>query len=222
MDFILLSAVSTEKDTLRELFVSYDIWCQYTINFKARMEKMAERLQLPESLRLCGGIPKCHCKGHKFPCQCLYSMNIQPGVGRTDGEGIERTWSQLNHAASSTKEMLPGARHDMLDRRFGAHNWQKLVGLGRFGFNSLFWLINEPYVLGHHLHARLAKAHTAYENQSRAHEEFTSVLPNGCAERWLKQVKAWEESPSLISPYYDPVSCKFPVQHVCPALTHHR
>lgn len=141
MDFIVLSAVSPEKDTLRELFISYDIWCQYTIKFKARMARITERLQLPDSLRLSGGIPKCHCKGHKFACQCNHSMNIQPGVGRTDGEGIERTWSQLNHAASSTKEMLPGARHDMLDRHFGAHNWQKLVGLGKLDFDDWLYIL---------------------------------------------------------------------------------
>ena len=55
-----------------------------------------------------------------------------PGVGRTDGEGIERNWSEINRVANSTKEMGPGARHDTLDDHFGHHNFRKLVGLGKY------------------------------------------------------------------------------------------
>ena len=57
-----------------------------------------------------------------------------PGVGRTDGEGIERNWSEINRVANSTKEMGPGARHDTIDDHFGHHNFRKFVGLGKYSY----------------------------------------------------------------------------------------
>ena len=69
---------------------------------------------------------------HKLPCQAPHSLNFKPGVGRPDGEGIERSWAEMNQVANSTKEMGPGSRHDTLDNHFGHHNWRKYVSLGKF------------------------------------------------------------------------------------------
>ena len=129
MDWI---ATSATRDTgLSSIFFSYDIVCQWSLKFMQRMLTMPQVQQLSPDITVGYGVPKCHCRGHKMECQCQFSMHVQPGVGRTDGEGIERTWSGLNHAASSTKEMLPGSRRDNLDRRMGFHNWDKLTGLGK-------------------------------------------------------------------------------------------
>jgi len=65
-------------------------------------------------------------------CQAPHSLNFKNGVGRTEGEGIERSWSELNRVANSTKEMGPGSRHDTLDDHIGHHNFRKYVGLGTF------------------------------------------------------------------------------------------
>lgn len=128
MDWI---ATSGAKDTgLQRLFYSYDIVCQWSIGLLKRMETLPAAQRLSPDIKLGYGVPKCHCRGHHLHCQSQFSMHVQPGVGRTDGEGIERTWSSLNHAASSTKEMLPGSRHDILDRRMSAHNWEKTTGMG--------------------------------------------------------------------------------------------
>ena len=129
MDWI---ATSATRDTgLSAIFFSYDIVCQWSIKFLQRMLLMPPAQQLSPDIKLGYGVPKCHCRGHKMECQCQFSMHVQPGVGRTDGEGIERTWSSLNHAASSTKEMLPGSRHDILDRRMSFHNWDKTINIGK-------------------------------------------------------------------------------------------
>jgi Kyakuja-Dileera-Zisupton transposase len=92
---------------------------------------------MPESLRLnkgnvevSFGVPKFHIPAHKLPCQAPHSLNLMLGVGRTDGEGIERNWAEINAVANSTKEMGPGSRHDTLDDHFGHHNWRKYVGFG--------------------------------------------------------------------------------------------
>lgn len=39
-------------------------------------------------------------------------MKYQPGLSKTDGEGIERVWSIMNLMSYITREEQPGARHD--------------------------------------------------------------------------------------------------------------
>lgn len=115
---------------LKELMFTYDIACQWIIHFFERMESLPEHLQIPEALKLLTGIPKAHCPGHLWDCQCQYSMGIQPGAGRTDGEAIERLWAFIRMCAASIKEMGPGSRSDTLNDQFGYTNWCKLVTLG--------------------------------------------------------------------------------------------
>ena len=76
-------------------------------------------------------IPKFHLLAHIAECQWKYSFNFIKGVGQTDGEAPECGWSMLNTAASSTKEMGPGHRHDTLDDLIGDSNWKKFIGLGK-------------------------------------------------------------------------------------------
>ncbi len=59
------------------------------------MKEMLAELQIPKDVKLGFRVPKLHCHTHKIQCQTRYLMNIQLGVGRTDGEGIERFWSIL-------------------------------------------------------------------------------------------------------------------------------
>lgn len=150
MDYMALSSLAIVARALREIFVSYDIVCQWSLHFLERMRRMPDCLHLPDHLAMAWGIPKCHCKGHKIDCQVKFSMNIQRGVGRTDGEGIERAWSVLNNAAPATKEMLPGHRHDILDRQMGSHNWAKTIGLGLF-FTSTFLSLCSYVIQGNSL-----------------------------------------------------------------------
>jgi hypothetical protein len=131
MDFIFLSAV---VGTALAILLTYDIACQWKINFKERMEQFPASMQLSDHKQVDVGIPKFHCPAHPEKCQVLHSLNIKPGVGRTDGEGIERNWSEVNPIAPSTKEMGPGSYHDTLDDHFGHHNFRKYVGIGEFGF----------------------------------------------------------------------------------------
>jgi hypothetical protein len=36
-----------------------------------------------------------HAYGHQWACQLKYNPRLQKGLGLTDGEGVERTWSKL-------------------------------------------------------------------------------------------------------------------------------
>lgn len=122
------------------LVASYDIACQCKINFPSRMEHMPSSMRLSDSQmeNMQFGIPKFHGPAHELKCQAPHSLNLMPGVGRTDGEGIERNWSEMNGVASSTTEMGPGSRHDTLDDHFHHRNFQKYIGMGTFNILAMY------------------------------------------------------------------------------------
>ncbi|KAJ7444150.1 hypothetical protein B0H11DRAFT_1931307, partial [Mycena galericulata] len=74
-------------------------------------------------------IPKMHIHSHTLACQLAYSLNLVPGSAQTDGEGIERPWANIGGVATSTREMGPGSREDVLNCHWSHWNWQKLVSL---------------------------------------------------------------------------------------------
>ncbi|KAG1877639.1 hypothetical protein DFJ58DRAFT_712348 [Suillus subalutaceus] len=67
-------------------------------------------------------VPKFHLPAHISACQTSYSLNLIKGMAWTDGEAIECGWSNMNPVATSTREMGPGSRHDILDDHFGDWN----------------------------------------------------------------------------------------------------
>lgn len=132
MDFIFLSSIA--GITLTSVVISYDIACQWSRNFFTRMVEMPLSLQLPETLKLQFRVPKFHLPGHVKKCWAPYSFNFTKGVGRTDGEGVERNWSSLNGVARCVSMMGPGGRVDTLDDFCNYNNWQKTLSLGKFWF----------------------------------------------------------------------------------------
>jgi hypothetical protein len=75
-------------------------------------------------------LPVWHAGSHEEACQSTNSLSYKPGVGRTDGEGVERMWSVLNPAAFHTKDMSQGNRVDTLEDKIDSHNFLKNLGLG--------------------------------------------------------------------------------------------
>ncbi|KAF8995872.1 hypothetical protein BDZ89DRAFT_921986, partial [Hymenopellis radicata] len=57
-------------------------------------------------------------------------MKYQVGVGKSDGEGIERYWHLLNPLSYMTREEHPGARHDDHEDKMDQVNFEKNIGLG--------------------------------------------------------------------------------------------
>lgn len=129
MDYIFASSL---RDTsLKEVTVSYDISCQWSVKLMQRLKLLPESLNTTfDSVDLDFAIPKLHINGHKNSCWSRFGFNYRPGVGRTDGEGIERRWSDMNHAATSTKEMREGHRQDVLDDVCNDSNYRKAIDLG--------------------------------------------------------------------------------------------
>ncbi|KAJ7182645.1 hypothetical protein C8R43DRAFT_869153 [Mycena crocata] len=131
MDFLLVSVLMTF--TLLCVVVSYDIACQYTINFWDRMSKFPELMCLTHLApsNVWWKVPNFHLPAHKKPCHSPYLFHWMWGAGMTHGEGVEQNWSFSNGAASSTRLMGPGARVATLEDVFGYHNYDRQLAMHR-------------------------------------------------------------------------------------------
>ncbi|KAF9030039.1 hypothetical protein BDZ89DRAFT_950058 [Hymenopellis radicata] len=172
-DYVVASALK-KLHRLRRVLFCYDIVCQWIKGFDGRMEHLPEHLHLPPTMVNGSAIPKAHCPMHKYQCQANFGMGIQPGVGRTDGEAIERVWAFVRMCAASIKEMGPGSRSDTLDDQFGFLNWCKLISMG-----TMFM-------------KRLMVARTQSIKQTSLHQDFTLHLPPRVIQRWTRDILVWE------------------------------
>ncbi|KAG1869682.1 hypothetical protein C8R48DRAFT_746879 [Suillus tomentosus] len=127
-----------------------------------------------------------HAPAHEEKCSTPHSLNLMPGVGRTDGEGIERNWAEMNRVANSTKEMGPGSRHDTLDDHFGHHNWRKLTGLDLSLRKKLLLALKEN------------------RRQREMFAEFDAAIDAPQRDEWLAMILAWESDKAQSNPYLVP------------------
>lgn len=129
MDYIFMS--SLVGTVLHLLTISYDIACQWAINFFHRMSAMPEHLRLsPTYQHIQFLVPKFHLPAHTEKCHGRYSFNFAKHVGRTDGEGVERNWAWMNGIARCVSMMGPGGRWDTLDDFCNFFNWRKTLDFG--------------------------------------------------------------------------------------------
>ncbi|KAJ6558618.1 hypothetical protein DFH09DRAFT_1084132 [Mycena vulgaris] len=174
MDYIALCSILGL--TLLWLTFSYDIACQWQINFKKRMEKLPEALRISEEVQIQFGLPVC-----QLPITKL--AGYLEGVGWTDGEGIERTWSGLNPATWATKEMGKGARHDALEDRIDHHNWEKNI--------------NEGDTLARKLVVAIAER----DHQVDAFIQVDASLKSEVRRDWQKHIDEWPADRTKPNPY---------------------
>src|SRR6267154_3019723 len=84
MDYIFFSAVVGLS--LLFLSVSYDLSCQWKKNLFSRMLQLLEELHIDtEAVKVQFGLPTWHAHAHEMSCQMENALNLQEGVGRTDG-----------------------------------------------------------------------------------------------------------------------------------------
>ncbi|KAJ7490102.1 hypothetical protein B0H11DRAFT_1719907 [Mycena galericulata] len=124
MDFIVMACLAGV--TLMALTISYDIACQWKKNLPERNKKLPERIRLDlDNIDVQCGLPVWHASSHEKECSNENSLSFLVGVGKSDGEGVERTWADLNPAAFHTKEMGIGNRADTLEDKIDSHNFLK-------------------------------------------------------------------------------------------------
>ncbi|KAJ7787039.1 hypothetical protein B0H14DRAFT_2629794 [Mycena olivaceomarginata] len=115
-----------------------------------------------------------HLPAHVELCNILFSFNLTPFVGRTDGEAPERGWADANRLANSTSISGPGARRDTLDAHFQYSNWKKIVRLGIF------------------LLERMQKYVTMMLETRAAWVDLEASFPEAVIETWTAMAVAWE------------------------------
>ena len=122
-----------------DVTITYDIACQYKINWWKRIESLPPELRTFAIKNIIWALPVWHGNAHDISCETQNSLKYQLGVGKTDGEGIERKWAAMNPMSYITKEEQPGARHDDLEDLTDLLNFKKNIEMGMFAF--LFCLI---------------------------------------------------------------------------------
>ncbi|KAF7351520.1 CxC2 domain-containing protein [Mycena sanguinolenta] len=181
-DYIFGSILRHLDPRLRKI-ISYDIVCQWYKNLVARMKELPPLVRFVLILKLFRFvIPKMHIKGHQLACQEEFSLNLVPGSGQTDGEGIERPWASIGAIATSTRVSGPGARHDALDDHWNFWNWLKTINL--------------PVIL----RRRLDTARKEQASQREAFELF-SLQQAERVPAWKKLVEEYEADNTKKNPY---------------------
>ncbi|RXW21399.1 hypothetical protein EST38_g4451 [Candolleomyces aberdarensis] len=182
MDYFCLATLRHNIPLL--LVISYDIVCQWSINFVSRCHKYPPNPILGNpALSIKYLVPKFHLPAHVDKCRTNFSFNLTPHVGRTDGEAPERGWSGSNELAYSTREMGPGSRRDTLDDFFGDTNWDKSTRLA----SSLV--------------DRAIEAVKIRKVQVSAWQQFARTLPSGLVQEWTAMVQTWEKDSSSQNPF---------------------
>ncbi|KAJ7209468.1 hypothetical protein GGX14DRAFT_364154 [Mycena pura] len=184
MDYILLSSLMGVK--VKELAISYDIACQWSKNLPKRAVDVAGLPSISTDLSAFSiqyAVPVWHAGAHELECQVENSLTYADGVGRTDGESIERMWATLNPIAYSTKEMGEGARHDSIEDRVDHINYEKNVGFGRTLLRKLIVAIDER------------------TNQAAEVEDLESTVDIEFRQKWRQQIDEWRLDSSNPNPY---------------------
>ena len=86
---------------VRNIIISYDITCKWSIHFLERMSNNHPDLDVKD-LELTYLVPKFHLPSHGTSCHTDYSFNYAKGVGRTHSETVEQGWANVNAATLST------------------------------------------------------------------------------------------------------------------------
>ncbi|KAE9387702.1 hypothetical protein BT96DRAFT_837331, partial [Gymnopus androsaceus JB14] len=101
MDYTFAIALHKFVD-VDDILISYNIACQWFINLESGMAKFwPQEIKPSPTFTAKPAIPKFHEPAHGQDEHEEYSLNIIPGVGSTDGEGLERIWASHNPLANS-------------------------------------------------------------------------------------------------------------------------
>ncbi|KAJ7843371.1 hypothetical protein B0H14DRAFT_2585823 [Mycena olivaceomarginata] len=111
MDYLFF--MSLAGCILLQLFISYDIACQwYKISGSALWGSWC---------------PKFHLPAHIKSCNLLFSFNLTPFVGWTDREAPEHGWADTKPPREQHQSIRPGARRDTLEVHFQYWNEESHV-----------------------------------------------------------------------------------------------
>ncbi|KAJ7745296.1 hypothetical protein B0H16DRAFT_1726862 [Mycena metata] len=197
MDYIFFMGLAGSE--ISELYVSYDIPCQWHKNIWERMKTFPREVHFLRGKIYCVFlIPKFHLPAHIEACNVLFSFHLTRYVGLTDGEAPERGWSVLNPLASSTMEMGPGMRRDTINDAFNDMNHKKIVDMGKWMLGKVADCV--PELL------------TAAAELEELECSLRRLGAGEALEEWRAEVQAWEADAGAPNPFAAKVERRTVVQ----------
>ncbi|KAJ7476816.1 hypothetical protein B0H11DRAFT_2234793 [Mycena galericulata] len=182
MDYIVMSSLA--GFSLSTLTISYDIACQWQTNLQPRMKKLPEQIQLDlKKVEVQCALPVWHASSHEKSCQDKNSLSFAYGVGKSDGEGVERVWSVFNGMANHTKDAGIGNRADAVEDKVNMHNYSKNLGQGDA------------------LRRKLVVAIAERSRQVEAFAEINRTIESTVKEEWQAQVDAFMADRTKPNPF---------------------
>ncbi|KAJ7497825.1 hypothetical protein B0H11DRAFT_2276322 [Mycena galericulata] len=186
MDYIFFMGLAGSE--VSELYVSYDIACQWHKNIWERMKTFDEGVRFHRGRKYTVFlIPKFHLPAHIEACNILFSFHLTRYVGMTDGEAPERGWAHLNPLATSTTEMGPGNRRDTINDVFNDWNHTKIIKLGGWAMKKISECVPELI--------------TCSVELEELEESLRNLGASEALEEWRKEVEAWEENADNPNPF---------------------
>ncbi|KAJ7575840.1 hypothetical protein C8J56DRAFT_1062697 [Mycena floridula] len=175
MDFVFFSSI---LDTcLHDIFLTYDIACQYTIALESRNQLLPAKLYHDfAATKIQGALPIWHGDIHILKCWSQKLVQYQRGAGKTDGKAPERVWAETNKTAYVTKEMGVETRHDAIEDRLDHHNHEKNVKMGAM------------------LEQKLKLALVEERKQALKFEQVNETLEAKVQELWEGMFEAWYQN----------------------------
>jgi hypothetical protein len=207
MDFIVLLALA--GFALLWLIISYDITCQWKLNLAECIGRLPSDMRLPlDTIKIQYALPVWHTGSHNEECQNDNSLSFKVGVGKTDGEGVERTWSVMNPAAFMTKDAGRGVRADTIEGKIDNHNYLKNVGQGALShYNSDKYNALRSIFLGDTLQRKLLVAIAERDRQVAVFSEVSRTVEREVKREWRKKINEWLEDPLKPNPYTLSLNC---------------
>lgn len=204
MDFIVHWGVVIFALTfLQTFFISYDIACQWSVNFIERLKAMnvtSPFLQPGVDIRYV--VPKFHLPAHISACQTKFAFMFNWGCGLGDGEAPERGWGESGALAPATRKMGPGSRRDVLDFNWGDYNWRKIVDLGASCMKHVLCSrLAGRSMTGSSLMKKMETATSRVAEHVIALQELETTLDPTNLDAWRKEMAAWERDPTGKSPF---------------------
>ncbi|KAJ7511254.1 hypothetical protein B0H11DRAFT_2215093 [Mycena galericulata] len=182
MDYIVMSAL--RGFDLKELAISYDIACQWQKNLRERLARLPPELILDlENIFVQCGLPIWHASAHNKACANENALNFLIGLAKSDGEGVERLWADLNRAALHTKDMSLGNRADTVEDKVDSHNFLKNMGVVDI------------------LRRKLVVALAERATQVASFKEINKTIKADVRAEWQKQIDAFVVDHSQPNPY---------------------
>ncbi|KAJ7646891.1 hypothetical protein FB45DRAFT_1019176 [Roridomyces roridus] len=186
MDYIFFMGLAGSE--VAELYVSYDIACQWHKNIWERMKTFDQGVRFRNGQKYCVFlIPKFHLPAHIEACNIMFSFHLTRFVGMTDGEAPERGWASLNPLATSTAEMGPGMRRDTINDAFNDMNHKKIIGLGAWATRRIRDCVPEMIVCSLEL--------------EELEDSIRSLDAESVLDEWREEVEAWEEDAANPNPF---------------------